>query len=810
MNCRLPKRWKLWAGLAIAPATISSTSGFTVHANLHEASGRSLAEPITQQSASSIAVRSLAVSRDGKFVAFARSYYSSSPKRPLQFEVLERQTNEVHVVSSARTLTRLINPAWSPDGRYLAYYGGDAETWRLHIWDRVQKREIFESDQNACLNPLCNAWAPQWQDDSQTVIFVADPLRQIVGSAAEDIDPRKKLMDELYGITESQIGVTVLHADPTNPVAAQSARSSDEPTTQIIAIDLATRKATILASGAAFVGVRAGVGSFPWIAVAQVSSAQSRGGRHFSYYALPPMSDAASDPKRGSRTSATALRLIASEVPNWQAGASLSVSPSGRFVAYVTTGPDATGDVYLIDLLSGAARNLTERVQLSVNEFDVGSTDVQRRSDWHGKFGSANIPPIWSSDDSSVYVVRPIPLASSAASGARVSLWQVTLDGDVKPVATSETNSIIGFANCEGGVPCATGRDDSVMATVRNLATDGDTLSVVRIDAATGTLRHIHDFGPIASDFMQNRYDRLHTPLAFAVEAGVAIGEFQTPEVPPELWSVDVFANRATSLRLLNPNATTSEISVRRVHWKARDGESLEGALYLPTGRRHPTPMPVVMAVYAGGKVSQTGDLYQGGMEWYHRLLDDGRYALLVPDLPQPKMRNGPNCDGIADNAVKALDAASATGLIDSSRAALIGHSWGGYTVNCIITRTDRFRAAISVAGMSNLVSAGRRWRALTSSANIDSAPWSRPDVFVRESPVFHADRIRTPLMLVYGKRDTLPVGQIIEMYDAIQALTISPVQLVGYDKSGHLDMLEYPDFWDRVHQWLGRYLHIE
>jgi dipeptidyl aminopeptidase/acylaminoacyl peptidase len=163
------------------------------------------------------------------------------------------------------------------------------------------------------------------------------------------------------------------------------------------------------------------------------------------------------------------------------------------------------------------------------------------------------------------------------------------------------------------------------------------------------------------------------------------------------------------------------------------------------------------------------------------------------------------------------IDAVAATPGVDADRAAITGVSYGGYLSMWAITRSARFKAAISENGISNLLAEwgagddGGAWLA----AELGGPPWERPEVYVVSSPIFAADRIRTPLLLIHAEEDrNCPIGQSEQMLAALRSLD-RDVEFVVIRGEGHLmNLTGRPSSRlaraRAVDRWLGRYLEPE
>ncbi len=125
----------------------------------------------------------------------------------------------------------------------------------------------------------------------------------------------------------------------------------------------------------------------------------------------------------------------------------------------------------------------------------------------------------------------------------------------------------------------------------------------------------------------------------------------------------------------------------------------------------------------------------------------------------------------------------------NASKVGCAGASYGGFMTMLLMTRTDIFAAAISHAGISSISSywgEGYWGYAYSAEATAGSFPWNRPDIYVGQSPLFHADKIKTPLLLLHGDSDTnVPPGESIQMFTALKILG-RPVELVMVKGEDH------------------------
>ena len=142
--------------------------------------------------------------------------------------------------------------------------------------------------------------------------------------------------------------------------------------------------------------------------------------------------------------------------------------------------------------------------------------------------------------------------------------------------------------------------------------------------------------------------------------------------------------------------------------------------------------------------------------------------------------------DEIIDGAKKFL---AAHPFIDEKRVGCIGASFGGFMTMLLQTRTDMFAAAIAHAGISSISSYWGEgyWGYLYSAvATANSFPWNRKDIYIDQSPLFHADKIKTPLLLLHGSVDTnVPPGESRQLYAALKLLG-REVELIEVEGQNH------------------------
>lgn len=239
-----------------------------------------------------------------------------------------------------------------------------------------------------------------------------------------------------------------------------------------------------------------------------------------------------------------------------------------------------------------------------------------------------------------------------------------------------------------------------------------------------------------------------------------------------------------------------------RVRHRSADGAERISWLYRPRHWRGER-MPLVVLSYPGGPAAAPSEPAALNAWANPQLVVSSGYAVLIPIMRLD--RDKEPAEAYAEDVLAVVDAALAQYPdLDPDRVAHWGHSFGGYVGLVAATQTDRFKAVISVAGLSDLATAWgefspanrdnpefglslrqRMGWAEESQGRMRAPPWAAPDRYVRNSPLFAADRITTPVLLVHGDRDLLPSTQSEIMFSALWRQN-KDARLLTYWGEGH------------------------
>ncbi|MBQ5663416.1 MAG: S9 family peptidase [Bacteroidaceae bacterium] len=257
---------------------------------------------------------------------------------------------------------------------------------------------------------------------------------------------------------------------------------------------------------------------------------------------------------------------------------------------------------------------------------------------------------------------------------------------------------------------------------------------------------------------------------------------------------------------------------VELVSWVSYDGVKLEGLLYKPANFDPSKKYPMIVNFYERSSHEMRDYIIprpNRSTVDYSTYLSDG-YIIFNPDVRYGGGYPGKSC---YDCVMSGIDTLLTRGYIDSTRIGAQGHSWGGYQVAYLATRTDRFAAIESGAPVVNMFSAygGIRWGSgLARSfqyehtqSRLGGTPWSHPERYHESSPLFAMDKVTTPILIMHNDQDGhVPWYQGIEYFVALKRLG-KPAWLLNYTGEPHWPT-KYPnsmDFQIRMKQFFDHYL---
>jgi dipeptidyl aminopeptidase/acylaminoacyl peptidase len=234
--------------------------------------------------------------------------------------------------------------------------------------------------------------------------------------------------------------------------------------------------------------------------------------------------------------------------------------------------------------------------------------------------------------------------------------------------------------------------------------------------------------------------------------------------------------------------------TVELVHWTSADGVPLQGLLYKPEDFDPHKKYPMITYYYEQFSNTLHSYVPPGGRNVinYTHYISNG-YLIFVPDIHYETGFPGASA---LKSVVPGVEMLLARGYVDPKGLGIQGHSWGGYQTAFLITQTHLFSAAMAGAPVANMTSAygGIRWgsglaRAFQyehTQSRIGCSIWQCTTRYLENSPLFWADRITTPLLMMHNDADdAVPWYQGIEMFVALRRLN-KEVYLIDYNNDIH------------------------
>ncbi len=253
------------------------------------------------------------------------------------------------------------------------------------------------------------------------------------------------------------------------------------------------------------------------------------------------------------------------------------------------------------------------------------------------------------------------------------------------------------------------------------------------------------------------------------------------------------------------------------IDYESTRGTKLQATLALPAGYKEGKRYP--MLVYFYEKMSQRHHQYS--MPTYDDRPHMSTYAssgylVLMPDIVYANGTPGSNA---MECTIPAVKKTIELGYTDADRIGLQGHSWGGYESSFALTQTDIFACVVTGAPLTNMISMYNILYKRTGNTNqpliefgqgrMGATPWSDLHLYVSQSPVHHADKIKTPFLILHGTEDgAVDWNQGLEFYTAARRLGKEVILLSYPGEPHHLRNVEnQKDFLTRMKQFFDHYL---
>ncbi|MBU0509711.1 S9 family peptidase [bacterium] len=245
----------------------------------------------------------------------------------------------------------------------------------------------------------------------------------------------------------------------------------------------------------------------------------------------------------------------------------------------------------------------------------------------------------------------------------------------------------------------------------------------------------------------------------------------------------------------INPQIDTWKLpKIEIVSWIGANGDTVEGILELPFDYQPGQKLPLHVALHGGPSAA---DMFYFEYWIYGR----GLWASLGWAVFAPNYRGSTGygdkfltdliareCDIEVEDVMKGVDMLIERGIADPEKMAVSGWSNGGLVTNCIITRTDRFKAASSGAGVVDMA---LQWGIEDTPGHVinymEGLPWEKPEAYLKASPLWDLHKVKTPTLIHVGGDDPrVPPAHSKALFRALDFYLKVPTELVIYPGQGH------------------------
>ncbi len=436
------------------------------------------------------------------------------------------------------------------------------------------------------------------------------------------------------------------------------------------------------------------------------------------------------------------------------------LSPLGRYVAYYEE-LDSSWNSFSVK--SGEFKKLTADIPVSFSyeEFDMPTTP--------GPYGIAG----WTKNDDQFLVYD------------RYDIWVLDPDGDEEPVKLTngrEAELRYRYSKLDRDEVFIPGKEGLLLRTFDEISKD----------AGFSTINLSEESGPESIFLAPYSF---YTPKKAKDEDKIIWQRMSFTDYPDLYISNLDFSGQK---RLSDANPQQKDYlwgTVELVHWTSADGVDLDGLLYKPENFDPDKSYPMLVYFY---------ELYSQGLHRHHvpkpsrstvnfTYYASNGYLVFVPDIVYKTGFPGQSAyNSIVSGTLKMME----NPWVDAEHIGIQGQSWGGYQVAYLVTQTNMFAAAMAGAPVSNMTSAygGIRWGSGMSrmfqyegsQSRIGGTLWEKPWRYIENSPVFFADKVETPLLMMHNDKDgAVPWYQGIEYFVALRRLN-KPVWMLTYNGAPH------------------------
>ena len=303
-------------------------------------------------------------------------------------------------------------------------------------------------------------------------------------------------------------------------------------------------------------------------------------------------------------------------------------------------------------------------------------------------------------------------------------------------------------------------------------------------------------------------------------DASVIAYLHQKADAPTDVWIIDEDNQKERQLTHMNPQVEQWRLgSVEEISWKSkRDDKTIYGVLIKPPDFDPSKLYPTIAEIHGGPEWAWWMGWHGSWHEWGQLLASHG-YVVL---LPNPRGSDGQGTAFVEANRddlgggdfvdiMSGVDELIEKKIADPNRLGIGGWSYGGFMSSWAVTQTERFKAAVVGAGVTNLFSFNGTTDITPSflKSYFLDLPFNRRDAYEKHSAMSFVRNVKTPTLVIHGGADLrVPLGQGQEFYHALKQLGVK-TEMVVYPREPHIfgERAHQLDLLTRVLSWFNAYL---
>lgn len=420
---------------------------------------------------------------------------------------------------------------------------------------------------------------------------------------------------------------------------------------------------------------------------------------------------------------------------------------------------------------------------------------------------SVQSTPVWSPD------------GRTLAFGAFVEEWKANADG-IAPRTLRNNEIVLYDLAAKSAKPAGSPQFDYSVGAIR-WSNDGARLLFNAQDRVWNSM--------FSYDVRSGQYTRLTKDLlvrapSFSKDGAKVAFAMDSPKSPADVYVSDASFTSPRKLTSVNPQLASVALGDHEVvTWKSTDGWTVEGVLLKPVGYQPGRRYPLKVDVH-GGPTGAHVNGFKANWGSPGQFYAGQGWAVLYPNprgstgYGEKFMRGNIKDWGGGDyrDIMTGVDELVRRGIADSTRLAVSGWSYGGYMTGWVVSQTQRFKAAMMGAGLSNMESMygttdipGYIGTFYDGMPQLDGTLSNKSLEFYRSrSAIQYSDKVTTPLLMLHGSNDErVPIGQPMEYYRNLKDRG-KTVELVFYPREGH-GLGEYYHQIDKIrreHEWIVKY----